>query len=155
MYRAGKKLEMKNNKKCRFPASRLNFEALCSLPPNPNLNSQLKFDENFSNARRRIWSHPYIFVHIWFELFRIKLAKQYCISWALHAESDFQKLVFCYVQELPDKLRILSFYTQRLVLLSRSGDLGIGLVWDNNRTPPDPTGPQLFGPTVEILFKLN
>ena len=115
-YRAGKKLEIKNNKKCRFPASRLNFEALCSLPLNPNLNSQLKFDENFSNARRRIWSHPYIFVHIWFELFRIKLAKQYCISRALHAESDFQKLVFCYVQELPDKLRILSFYTQRLAL---------------------------------------
>ena len=33
--------------------------------------------------------------------------------------------------------------------LSPSGDLGIGLVWDNNRTP------QLFGPTVEILFKQN
>ena len=34
-------------------------------------------------------------------------------------------------------------------LLSPSGDLGIGLVWDN------PTPPRLFGPTVEILFKLN
>ena len=39
---------------------------------------------------------------------------------------------------------------QIFLLLSPSGDLGIGLVWDNNRT----TGP-LFGPTVEILFKLN
>ena len=39
-------------------------------------------------------------------------------------------------------------------LLSPSGDLGIGLVWDNHRTPPDPTGPH-FGPNVEILFKLN
>ena len=39
--------------------------------------------------------------------------------------------------------------------LSPSGDLGIGLVWDNNRTPPDRTTLQLFGPTVEILFKLN
>ena len=39
-------------------------------------------------------------------------------------------------------------------LLSPSGDLGIGLVWDNH---PHPTGPDhpLFGPTVEILFKLN
>ena len=37
--------------------------------------------------------------------------------------------------------------------LSPSGDLGIGLVWDNP-TGPDPTGPH-FGPTVEILFKLN
>ena len=35
--------------------------------------------------------------------------------------------------------------------ISPSGDLGIGLVWDNNRTGPDPH----FGPTVEILFKLN
>ena len=35
--------------------------------------------------------------------------------------------------------------------LSPSGDLGIGLVWDNHPTGP----PQLFGPTVEILFKLN
>ena len=34
-------------------------------------------------------------------------------------------------------------------LLSPSCELGIGLVLDN-RTPP-----QLFGPTVEILFKLN
>ena len=33
--------------------------------------------------------------------------------------------------------------------LSPSGDLGIGLVWDNNRTG------QLFGPTVKILSKLN
>ena len=32
------------------------------------------------------------------------------------------------------------------LLLSPSGDLGIGLVWDNRTT-----GPQLF----EILFKLN
>ena len=39
-------------------------------------------------------------------------------------------------------------------LLSPSGDLGIGLVWDNQPTPPQP-GPQLFGPTVEFLFKLN
>ena len=36
-------------------------------------------------------------------------------------------------------------------LLSPSRDLGIGLVWDNH--PPDRT--PLFGPTVEILFKLN
>ena len=35
-------------------------------------------------------------------------------------------------------------------LLSPSGDLGIGLVWDNNWAP----GPH-FGPTVEILFQLN
>ena len=39
------------------------------------------------------------------------------------------------------------------LLLSPSGDLGISLVW-HNLSPPDPT-PQLFGPTVEILFKLN
>ena len=38
-------------------------------------------------------------------------------------------------------------------LLLPSGDLGIGLVWDN-LSPPHP-GPQFFGPTVEILFKLN
>ena len=39
-------------------------------------------------------------------------------------------------------------------LLSPSGDLGIGLVWDNH--PDQPTPPhRLFGPTVEILFKLN
>ena len=39
-------------------------------------------------------------------------------------------------------------------LLSPSGDLGIGLGWDNH---PDRTGPDHphFGPTVEILFKLN
>ena len=37
-----------------------------------------------------------------------------------------------------------------ILLLSPSGDLGIGLVWDN-RTTPQP----LFGQTVEILFKLN
>ena len=42
-----------------------------------------------------------------------------------------------------------------ILFSSPSGDLGIGLVWDNNRTPPHPTAPQLFGPTVEILFKLN
>ena len=33
-------------------------------------------------------------------------------------------------------------------LLSPSGDLGIGLVWHN-------LSGQLFGPTDEILFKLN
>ena len=38
-------------------------------------------------------------------------------------------------------------------LLSKSGDLGIGLVWDKP-TGPDRTEP-LFSPTVEILFKLN
>ena len=38
-------------------------------------------------------------------------------------------------------------------LLSTSGDLGIGLVWDKP-TGPDRTEP-LFSPTVEILFKLN
>ena len=37
--------------------------------------------------------------------------------------------------------------------LSPSGDLGIGLVWDNH--PDRTTPPQLFGPTVEILFKVN
>ena len=36
---------------------------------------------------------------------------------------------------------------------SPSGDLGIGLVWDN-LSWPHWTGP-LFGPNVEILFKLN
>ena len=36
-----------------------------------------------------------------------------------------------------------------LAFLSPSGDLGIGLVWDN----PGPD--RLFGLTVEILFKLN
>ena len=40
------------------------------------------------------------------------------------------------------------------VFLSSSGDLGIGLVWDNP-TGPDRTPPPLFGPTVEILFKVN
>ena len=40
---------------------------------------------------------------------------------------------------------------KKMNLLSPSGDLGIGLVWDNRTTPPHP----LFGPTVEILFKLN
>ena len=35
--------------------------------------------------------------------------------------------------------------------LSPSGDLGIGLVW-HNLSPPDH---RLFGPTVEILFKLK
>ena len=41
-----------------------------------------------------------------------------------------------------------------ITFLSPSGDLGIGLVWDNH---PHRTGPDhpLFGPTVEILFKLN
>ena len=37
--------------------------------------------------------------------------------------------------------------------LSPLGDLGIGLVWDNH--PDRTTPPQLFGPTVEILFKVN
>ena len=45
-----------------------------------------------------------------------------------------------------------------LTFLSPSGDLGISLVW-HNLSPPDRTGPdsflQLFGPTVEILFKVN
>ena len=41
-------------------------------------------------------------------------------------------------------------HTWYLSFLSPSGDLGIGLVWDNRTTPP-----WLFGPTVEILFKLN
>ena len=40
--------------------------------------------------------------------------------------------------------RLMSF-------LSPSGDLGIGLVWHNLSPPPH----RLFGPTVEILFKLN
>ena len=39
------------------------------------------------------------------------------------------------------------------VIVSPSGDLGIGLVWDKP-TGPDRTEP-LFSPTVEILFKLN
>ena len=41
-----------------------------------------------------------------------------------------------------------------VTLLSPSGDLGIRLVW-HNLSPPDRTGPPLFSPTVEILFKLN
>ena len=40
-----------------------------------------------------------------------------------------------------------------LKVLSLLGDLGIGLV--EITYPIHPTGPQLFGPTVEILFKLN
>ena len=47
-----------------------------------------------------------------------------------------------------------SLNMSRWIFLSPSGDLGIGLVWDN-LSWPHPTGPQLFGPTVEILFKLN
>ena len=43
-----------------------------------------------------------------------------------------------------------SSYTGTNHFLSLSGDLGIGLVWDN-RTGPAPH----FGPTVEILFQLN
>ena len=40
--------------------------------------------------------------------------------------------------------------------LSPSGDLGIGLVWHNLSPLDHPTPPHpLFGPTVEILFKLN
>ena len=39
-------------------------------------------------------------------------------------------------------------------LLSPSGDLGIGLVWDNLSNPIQ-SPPRLFGLTVEILFKLN
>ena len=38
------------------------------------------------------------------------------------------------------------------LFLSQSGDLGIGLVWDNH---PHRTPPRLFGLSVEILFKVN
>ena len=46
---------------------------------------------------------------------------------------------------------IIMKYEQLIAwLLSPSGDLGIGLVWDNP-TPPD----RLFGPTVEILWNIK
>ena len=45
---------------------------------------------------------------------------------------------------------VTDFLINIWLFLSPSGDLGIGLVWDNRTTPqPD------FGSTVEILFKLN
>ena len=43
-------------------------------------------------------------------------------------------------------------HTNTWRFLSPSGDLGIGLVWDNH--PDRTTGPH-FGLTVEILFKVN
>ena len=46
------------------------------------------------------------------------------------------------------KICVLYLSTSVVSLLSPSGDLGIGLVWDNHPY-------RLFGPTVEILFKLN
>ena len=46
----------------------------------------------------------------------------------------------------------LYMYIVHCTFLSPSGDLGIGLVWDNH--PPDRTEP-LFGPTVEIRSQLN
>ena len=70
---------------------------------------------------------------------------------------DIQKRLRGRGAELKDEeLLLLKFYIiVLLVLLSPSGDLGIGLVW-HNLSPLDPTPPpQLFGPTVEILFKLN
>ena len=60
----------------------------------------------------------------------------------IHDKKEFQVEIFNTIQDLND----LKF------LLSSSGDLGIGLVWDNHPTPPHPP---YFGPTVEILFKLN
>ena len=60
----------------------------------------------------------------------------------IHDKKEFQVEIFNTIQDLND----LKF------LLSSSGDLGIGLVWDNHPTPPPPP---YFGLTVEILFKLN
>ena len=60
----------------------------------------------------------------------------------IHDKKEFQVEIFNTIQDLND----LKF------LLSSSGDLGIGLVWDNH---PHPTPLQLFGSTVEILFKVN
>ena len=39
------------------------------------------------------------------------------------------------------------------LLLSPSGDLGIGLIWDNHPIQSNPI--RHFGPSVEIFFKLN
>ena len=48
-------------------------------------------------------------------------------------------------------LTLVTVTVPTTVFLSPSGDLGIRLVW-HNRTPPPH---RFFGPTVEILFKLN
>ena len=51
-------------------------------------------------------------------------------------------------------LSLFKWSSLMLLFLSPSGDLWIGLGWDN-LSPPHKTPPQLFGPTVAILFKLN
>ena len=75
------------------------------------------------------------------------------------SKSDFEKKCLLYnhsnkiiwvIAPVINNHLVINFLDQFLSFLSPSIDLGIGLVWDNN-----PTGPQLFGPTVEILFKLN
>ena len=64
--------------------------------------------------------------------------------WVLQKLYPITSYPITYIQEL-----------SQVNLLSPSGDLGISLVW-HNLSPPDRTGPhRLFGPTVEILFKLN
>ena len=65
-----------------------------------------------------------------------------------------QGLAESWSKDIVRRVHFGGFKRDILALLSPPGDLGIGLVW-HNLSPPDWTGLQLFGPTVEILFKMN
>ena len=105
----------------------------------------------FSFLATALWSESYKL----FQKSRLKLS----LSWFICSiEDEFQKVVSdsapstALCRFLFRKLSIGKFNLQvsfSLGLLSQSGDLGISLVWCNLSWPP------LFGPTVEILFKVK
>ena len=89
--------------------------------------------------------------------------KNICMEkpWLPSPTSSLSQLIgqTCPVQQGVAIITALDIFFRRqlyifFLFLSPSGDLGIGLVWDNP-TPPHPGPDRLFGPTVEILFKLN
>ena len=72
--------------------------------------------------------------------------KQICVFVLCALQGSTFRFMFSHLELTHDHV----FQERMLCFLSPSGDLGIGLVLDNP-IPPHPP----FGPTVEILFKLN
>ena len=98
-----------------------------------------------------------IYIEFWHFLTLLKIFNSTFLSeYYAHVDTPLSALliVFLFQPKCKNRPDPDSFIFGALFrFLSPSGDLGIALVWDNH--PPHPTPPQLFGPAVEILFKLN